>query len=161
VNLAHAESQVHHRRDGNYRFDNVEASGIYIVRPSRRNSFSPAERSFSQIGNSTQAAFTAISGGRVVNPLDTPEYFVRQHYLISWDASLMKAGSTSGAIKILSCGFDTACMERGPINGSGSLLPVDRVSKLEDWLTDSTAPAMAGRHASRSSCRTRQQWLRM
>src|SRR6185503_20794827 len=69
--------------DGEYRFDNVETGGFYTVRPSRVNySFSPAERSFSQLGNNTEAAFTGsqVDGG-LVNPIDTPEYFVRQHYL--------------------------------------------------------------------------------
>ena len=37
--------------NGFYRFDNVETNGFYTVTPSRANySFSPAVRSFSQIG---------------------------------------------------------------------------------------------------------------
>ena len=52
--------------NGNYRFDNVETNGFYTVAPSSANfSFSPAERSFSQLGNSTEATFTATSGGRI------------------------------------------------------------------------------------------------
>src|SRR5256884_510915 len=43
---------------GNYNFDKVEANGFYTVVPSRANfSFSPAQRSFSQIGLHTDAAF--------------------------------------------------------------------------------------------------------
>ena len=39
--------------NGFYRFDNVETNGFYTVTPSRANySFSPAERSFSQVGQS-------------------------------------------------------------------------------------------------------------
>ena len=46
--------------NGYYRFDNVETNGFYTVTPARANySFSPAERSFSQVGQSTEAAFGA------------------------------------------------------------------------------------------------------
>ena len=69
--------------NGVYRFDNVETNGFYTVTPSRANySFSPAERSFSQLGQTTEAAFGAtLASSGFVNPFDTPEYFVRQHYL--------------------------------------------------------------------------------
>jgi hypothetical protein len=67
--------------NGVYRFDNVESNGFYTVTPSRANyAFSPATRSFSQVGETTQAVFGAalVSSSEYVNPLDTPEYFVRQ-----------------------------------------------------------------------------------
>jgi DNA/RNA endonuclease G (NUC1) len=68
--------------DGNYQFDNVEASGFYTVTPTRANyRFSPGERSFSLSGNRTEASFTGDATGDSVNPLDTAEYFVRQQYL--------------------------------------------------------------------------------
>ncbi|MEP6571034.1 MAG: PQQ-dependent sugar dehydrogenase, partial [Acidobacteriota bacterium] len=68
--------------NGNYRFDNVQTSGVYTVTPSRANfSFNPVQRSLSQLGNSTDASFNGIAAGTANNPLDTPEYFVRQHYL--------------------------------------------------------------------------------
>src|SRR5262249_11494810 len=68
--------------NGNYRFDGVEPGGFYTVTPSRANfSFSPANRSFNQLSERTEAAFTGSSGGETANPLDTPEYFVRQQYL--------------------------------------------------------------------------------
>ncbi|MDQ1639922.1 MAG: trimeric autotransporter adhesin, partial [Pyrinomonadaceae bacterium] len=44
--------------NGNYSFANVETTGFYTVRATRANySFSPQERSFSQLGNQTEAAF--------------------------------------------------------------------------------------------------------
>jgi len=68
--------------NGNYRFDNVETGGFYTVRPMRANySFSPVERSFSLVGNNTQATFTGSRLALSVNAIDTPEYFVRQNYL--------------------------------------------------------------------------------
>ena len=67
---------------GNYRFDGVQTNGIYTLTPSRVNfSFTPSERSLSQLGNSTDAPFTAVPTGTTINPIYTPEYFVRQHYL--------------------------------------------------------------------------------
>src|SRR6185369_8793993 len=67
---------------GNYRFDNVETNGFYVVSPSRPNfNFNPAQRSFSQLGSHTDAVFTGTTTGTAVNPLDATEYFVRQQYL--------------------------------------------------------------------------------
>ncbi|HEV7951375.1 MAG TPA: carboxypeptidase regulatory-like domain-containing protein, partial [Glaciihabitans sp.] len=68
--------------NGAYHFDDVETNGFYTVTPSRVNYiFSPTSRSFSQIGQTTDAVFSASATGQTANPLDTPEYFVRQHYL--------------------------------------------------------------------------------
>ena len=68
---------------GSYRFNDVETDGFYTVMPLRANySFSPESRSFSQLGNMTEAAFTATPNSVVVGKsIDTPEFFVRQHYL--------------------------------------------------------------------------------
>src|SRR5439155_110404 len=59
--------------NGDYHFDNVETTGFYTVTPSRPNyTFSPSQRSFSQLGQHTDAAFTASANniGSIVNPLD-------------------------------------------------------------------------------------------
>ena len=49
---------------GNYHFDNVETNGFYTVVPSRANfSFSPSQRAFSQLGQHTDAAFSASPTG--------------------------------------------------------------------------------------------------
>ena len=58
--------------DGNYQFENVETTGFYTVTPSRVNyTFSPFNRSFSQLGNQTEAAFTASPSSAIENPLNT------------------------------------------------------------------------------------------
>ena len=68
--------------NGNYHFDDVETNGFYTVTPSRANyTFSPANRSFSLLGVHTEASFTATANNGHLNPLDTTEFFVRQHYL--------------------------------------------------------------------------------
>jgi hypothetical protein len=108
--------------NGVYRFENVETSGFYTVTPSRANyTFNPATRSFSQIGESTEAAFgaTAASGG-LVNPLDTPEYFVRQNYLDFLGREPDEAGFNFWSDQILSCATDQACISRKRENVSAA-----------------------------------------
>ena len=108
--------------NGEYRFDNVETGGFYTVRPSRVNySFSPVERSFSQLGNSTEAAFTgSLIGGVFNNPLDTPEYFVRQHYLDFLNRDPDESGFNFWSDQVLTCGGDSGCIERRTINVSAA-----------------------------------------
>jgi uncharacterized protein len=94
---------------GYYQFDNVETSGFYTVTPSRANyTFGPSSRSFSQLGNHTDAAFTGASSGDNLNPLDTPEYFVRQQYLDVLGREPDEDGFNYWSNEILRCG-DVGC----------------------------------------------------
>ena len=108
--------------NGVYRFDNVETSGFYTVTPSRANySFSPAARSFSQLGQATEAAFGAtLASSGFVNPLDTPEYFVRQHYLDFLGREPDEAGFNFWSDQIIECGTDNQCSERHRVNVSAA-----------------------------------------
>jgi hypothetical protein len=107
--------------NGNYQFDNVETTGFYTVTPSRANyTFSPSNRSLSQLGNHTDAAFSASSTGDSANPLDTPEYFVRQHYLDFLGREPDEAGFNFWSDQILECGADAGCLERRRINVSAA-----------------------------------------
>jgi hypothetical protein len=108
--------------NGIYRFENVETSGFYTVIPSRPNyTFSPTVRSFSQIGETTEAAFGAtLSSGNFVNPLDTPEYFVRQHYIDFLGREPDEAGFNFWSDQILECGADTQCIDRRRENVSAA-----------------------------------------
>jgi hypothetical protein len=110
--------------NGNYRFDNVETNGFYTVRPSRANySFSPAEQSFSQVGNSTEATFTATAASGFDNPLDTPEFFVRQHYLdFLGGREPDESGFNFWSNQMLECGSDAGCLESRRINISGAFV---------------------------------------
>jgi len=106
--------------NGEYRFDNVETTGFYTVAPSQLNySFDPAEKSFSLLGNNVEATFT---GSRVagMNPLDTPEYFVRQHYLDFLGREPDEAGFNFWSDQILSCNGDADCIERRSVNVSAA-----------------------------------------
>jgi len=107
---------------GNYRFENVDANQFYTVTPKRLNyHFSPADRAFSLVGNTTDAAFTAtldaVSSGNVI---DTADYFVRQHYLDFLGREPDESGFNFWSDQILSCGSDATCRERRTINVSAA-----------------------------------------
>ncbi|HEV7746324.1 MAG TPA: hypothetical protein VGO56_15105 [Pyrinomonadaceae bacterium] len=95
---------------GNYRFDNVETNGFYTIAPSRANFvFSPAQRSFSQLGQNTDAIFNATSTGATSNPLDTTEYFVRQQYIDFLGREPDEPGFNFWVNNIETCGEDANC----------------------------------------------------
>ena len=107
--------------NGIYRFDNVETNGFYTVTPSRVNySFSPSARSFSQLGNQTEAAFIATPNGGNLNPLDTTEYFVRRHYVDFLGREPDEAGFTFWVSNIERCGAAANCREVARIDTSAA-----------------------------------------
>ena len=107
--------------NGHYQFENVETSGFYTVTPSQTNyTFGPVSRSFSPLGNQTEAAFTGTPLGGDANPLDTPEYFVRQHYLDFLGREPDETGFNFWSDQILECGRDAACAEVKRINVSAA-----------------------------------------
>ena len=68
--------------EGFYQFSDMPADSFYSVTPMRANyAFAPRERSFSLLANKTDAVFTGRRRSETANPLDTPEFFVRQNYL--------------------------------------------------------------------------------
>ncbi len=107
---------------GNYHFDNVETGGFYTVTPTRVSySFGPASRSFSQVGNATEAKFTATPNSLPGdNAIDTAEYFVRQHYLDFLGREPDEDGFNFWSDQILECGADAGCVERRRINVSAA-----------------------------------------
>jgi hypothetical protein len=107
--------------NGYYRFDNVKTSGFYTVTPSRVNyTFSPSSQSFSQLGETTQAVFNGTASGQTENPLDTPEYFVRQQYVDFLGREPDEAGFNFWSDQILGCGTDTNCIDRKRENVSAA-----------------------------------------
>jgi len=107
---------------GNYRFDNIDIDNFYTVTPSLVNyHFGPESRSFSLLGNMTDAAFTATRDAVITgNPIDTAEFFVRQHYLDFLGREPDQSGFNFWTDQILSCGGDAACRERRTINVSAA-----------------------------------------
>lgn len=134
--------------NGFYRFDNVETAGFYTVTPSRVNyNFSPSMRSFSQLGESTQAAFSASTTGQNENPLDTPEYFVRQHYVDFLGREPDEAGFNFWSDQILECGMDQTCIDRRRENGSAAFF-LSMEFQSEGGLVDGMYRASYGRQAN-------------
>jgi Domain of unknown function (DUF4214) len=97
---------------GNYRFDDADVNSFYTVTPARANyDFSPALRSFSLIGDKTDAVFTGSATGDRVNPLDTAEYFVRQQYVDVLGREPDEGGFNYWSNQILACNDDAACIQ--------------------------------------------------
>jgi hypothetical protein len=106
---------------GEYRFDGVETNGFYTVVPSLANySFSPGERSFSQLGNATEAVFTGAALETNLNAIDTAEYFVRQHYVDFLGREPDESGFNFWSDQMLTCGGDLACRDVKRINVSAA-----------------------------------------
>ena len=89
--------------------------------PSRANfTFSPVQRSFSQSGPHTDAAFSASPTSGGLNPLDTIEYFVRQQYLDFLNREPDEGGFNFWVNNIESCGADANCREVKRIDTSAA-----------------------------------------
>jgi hypothetical protein len=79
--------------------------------PSRSNyHFNPFDRSLSVIGNNSEASFSGTFIGDFANPLDTPEYFVRQQYLDILGREPDETGFNYWSDQILACGNDADCI---------------------------------------------------
>jgi hypothetical protein len=108
--------------NGSYRFEDVAINNFYTVTASRLNyHFSPASRSFSVLSNVADAGFSATrdtTGG--VNDIDSPDIFVRQHYIDFLGREPDESGFNFWSDQILSCAGDGACRERRRINVSAA-----------------------------------------
>ncbi len=108
--------------NGNYRFSNLDTDGFYTVTPSLTNyHFGPESRAFSLLANITDAVFTATRDAVPVgNLIDSPGYFVRQHYLDFLNREPDESGFNFWSNQILGCGSDAGCVERRTINVSAA-----------------------------------------
>jgi hypothetical protein len=135
--------------NGNYRFTGVDTDQFYTVMPSLVNyHFSPSERSFSLIGNNTNAVFTAERDAVMVgNAIDTADYFVRQHYVDFLGRESDESGFNFWSEQIGSCGSDAACLETKRINVSAAyFLSIE--FQQTGGLVDGLYRASYGRRAS-------------
>jgi len=107
---------------GNYSFRQLDTGQFYSVTPSLLTyHFSPAQRSFSVLGNVTDAVFTATRDAIVVGSvIDSPDYFVRQHYLDFLNREPDQGGFNFWSNQIIECGNDRNCLERRTINVSAA-----------------------------------------
>jgi hypothetical protein len=100
----------------------VETNNLYTVTPALVNyHFSPEAQSFSLLANKTDAVFTAtrdaIPSGMAI---DTPDYFVRQHYLDFLSREPDESGFNFWSNQISECGGDVGCRERRRVNVSAA-----------------------------------------
>ena len=83
--------------------------------------FTPANRSFSLVGNLTDAAFTANpDASQSANAIDTTEYFVRQQYLDFLNREPDQGGLEYWSAQINQCGGDAACISQRRIDVSAA-----------------------------------------
>jgi hypothetical protein len=107
---------------GNYSFRNIDTDNFYTITPALVNyHFGPESQSFALGANNVDAGFTAtrdtVSSG---NPIDTADYFVRQHYLDFLGREPDESGFNFWSDQISSCGADAGCRERRTINVSAA-----------------------------------------
>lgn len=97
---------------GNYRFSNIDTGSFYTITPEFSNyHFSPASRSFSLVGNKTDAMFTAEPDATATaNAIDSNEFFVRQQYLDFLGREPDRDGLAFWTGKLNSCNTDAACL---------------------------------------------------
>jgi uncharacterized delta-60 repeat protein len=106
---------------GNYRFDSVGVNSSYTVTPARANyAFTPTLRTFVHTGPHSDAPFTATLTPAGLNPLDSTEYFVRQHYIDFLSREPDEAGFNFWVNQIDSCGADANCRELKRVNASAA-----------------------------------------
>jgi len=97
--------------NGNYKFDNLDTGAFYTVAAARVNyTFTPANRSFSLLGNKPDSVFTAIPDTVVsANPLDTDLFFIREQYLDFLGREPDAGGLSYWSDQIHQCGSDADC----------------------------------------------------
>jgi hypothetical protein len=98
--------------NGRYHFDNVDTDNFYTVTPALANyRFSPSTRSFSLLGNTPDAGFSAARDTVVAaNAVDTAEYFVRQQYLDFLGREPDQGGFEYWSGELNRCEDDADCM---------------------------------------------------
>lgn len=122
--------------DGNYRFDNLDTGNFYTVTPALVNySFSPASRSFSLVGNKTDAVFTgAPEAIATANAIDTNEYFVRQQYLDFLGREPDRQGWLYWTDQISRCGTEQACIHQKRLDVSAAFFISEEYQQSGDYL---------------------------
>ncbi|MCU1265634.1 MAG: alkaline phosphatase [Acidobacteria bacterium] len=97
---------------GFYAFREVAIDDFYTITPRLANyAFTPAERSFSLVGNKTDAAFTGTPDSLPnANPLDSEMFFVRQQYLDFLGREPEQGGLDYWTAELDQCRGDIACL---------------------------------------------------
>lgn len=123
INLSGSESgRTITDGNGSYRFNNVESNGFYTVTPDLIDyNFSPSSRSFSLIGDRTDAVFTGTRESNPRgNPLTGPDFFVRQQYLDFLGREPDMRGWLFWTDQLYACGADVNCVRQKRIDISAA-----------------------------------------
>jgi hypothetical protein len=109
--------------NGVYSFKDIETGGAYTITPSRANyTFSPQGLAFSLLADKADAGFTALPAAITANPLDTPEFFVRQQYLDFLNREPDQGGFEYWTAQLNQCADDQSCVLRKRIDVSNAFL---------------------------------------
>ena len=132
---------------GAYSFSNVAVGAFYTITPSRTNyTFAPANRSFSLLANTTDATFTghadAVASG---NPLDTPEFFVRQQYVDLLGREPDQGGFNYWSAQINQCGTDAVCQRAQRLNVAAAFFMEAEFQATGSFIYDVYAVALGRR----------------
>ncbi len=131
--------------NGHYSFNAIEPGEFYSLTPSRANfSFDPPVRTFNLVGSRTDAVFTAKVEAETMNPLDTPEYFVRQQYLDFLGREPDEGGLYFWTAKIKACSADPVCIRNERINISAAFFMSDEFQESGFYVYRLSKAALGG-----------------
>jgi Carboxypeptidase regulatory-like domain len=121
--------------NGQYRFDNVNTDAFYTVAPALVNyAFNPVSRSFSLVGNKTDAVFTAQPTGQIDNPLNGVDFFVRQQYLDFLGREPDHRGWLYWTDQISRCGNDDECLRERRLAVSAAFFTSDEFQQSANYI---------------------------
>ncbi len=134
---------------GNYDFANIDTDNFYNVTPSLANyQFSPPARSFSLVGNKTDAVFTATADAVAsANAIDTTEYFVRQQYLDFLNREPDQDGFEYWSEQINRCNGDAVCIRARRIDVSAAFFVEQEFQQTGSFIYDLYVGALGRRPA--------------
>jgi hypothetical protein len=143
---------------GTYNVEGLPVGNLYMVTPSRANyTFSPGNRSFALQADKTDAAFTATAAVPDANPLDSPEFFVRQQYLDVLSREPEQAGLDFWSGQIRACNTEASCVNAKRIAISEAFFVAQEFQLTGSYIYDSYAGALGRRPAYSEYAADRQQ----
>ena len=144
--------------NGLYSVDGLAVGDLYTVTPSRANYlFTPANRAFALVAQSTEAAFTATPIGPDANPLDSPEFFVRQQYLDMLGREPDQGGLDYWSAQLRDCAADLNCVNSRRTGVSAAFFIEQEFQLTGSYIFDLYAGALGRQPAFNEYSSDRQQ----
>ena len=129
--------------NGRYNVDGLAIGEFYTVTPERANfAFNPANRSLALQADKTDAAFTGSATAPNANPLDSPEFFVRQQYVDVLGREPDQGGLDYWSGQLRACGSDLQCINRQRIGVSGAFFVEQEFQLSGSYIDDVYAGAL-------------------